>query len=290
MNNYNLPNITEHNSYYKYLLEVNKIPSLSAEEEYLLAKSFINDNELEAAHKLVRSHLKLVVKIAYSYKRYGLPAIDVISEGNIGLMHAVKKFDPELGFRLSTYAMWWIKASIQEYILKSWSLVKIGTTATQKKLFFSLGKIKHQIYNVHHRNLNEADYSKIASDLGVKPTDVKDMNLRLTVGDMSLNQPVNYGGEENNSEIIDLLPEQRPSQEVALIHKKELDQKKLLLIEACKNLNEREKDIFYARKLQEQPTTLDILSSKYSISKERVRQIENRAFEKVQNYMLSQHA
>ena len=278
-----LPAISEQSSFYKYLKEVNNIPSLTPEEEFMLAKSYIAEQDLEAAHKLVTSHLKLVAKIAISYKGYGLPAIEMISEGNLGLMHAVKKFNPDLGYRLSTYAMWWIKASIQEYILRSWSLVKIGTTSAQKKLFFSLGKIKSKIRQAHDREVVASDYGKIALDLGVTEKEVRDMDMRMSNSDSSLNNVI---GDENTSEAIELIPEKSPNQETMFATKQDAALKNRILTEALKILNERELDILSRRKLTETPMTLDALSKIYNMSKERVRQIESRAFEKVQAYVL----
>ena len=231
------------------------------------------------------SHLKLVVKIAMKYKNYGLPIPELISEGNLGLMQAVKKYDPELGFRLSTYAMWWIKAAIQEYVLKSWSLVKIGTTSVQKKLFFSLGKIKNRIINTYARTINDQDYQDMANELGVSVKEVVEMDQRMSGSDISLNNSVSHD-ESDNSEIIEFLPEQKPNQEISLLQRQDLQNKKLVLTEAMQVLNDREIKILTARKLKPSPETLDSLSLEYNISKERVRQIESRAFEKIQNYVL----
>jgi RNA polymerase sigma-32 factor len=282
----NLPIISSGSGFNKYLQEINNIPSLSKEEEFLLAKNYLENSDLEAAHKLVSSHLKLVVKIAMKYKNYGLSVPELVSEGNIGLMQAVKKYDPDLGFRLSTYAMWWIKASIQEYVLKSWSLVKIGTTSAQKKLFFSLGKIKHRIVNSCARAINEQDYEKMADNLGVSVREVVEMDQRISGPDISLNRSANYGDDEG-AEAIEFLPEQKPNQELSLLKKQDMQNKKLVLTEAMRVLNDREVKILKARKLSYSPETLDSLSMKYDISKERVRQIESRAFEKIQNYMLT---
>lgn len=279
--------ISNESSFYKYLQEVNKIPSLSVEEEFLLAKAYLETQDLRAAHKLVTSHLKLVAKIALRYKNYGLPVPELVSEGNIGLMQAVKKYNPDLGFRLSTYAMWWIKASIQEYILRSWSLVKIGTTSAQKKLFFSLGKIKNKISNLYSRPVNDSDFTAIAGELGVTVKEVAEMNSRLSGADISLNSTVNKE-ESNASELIEFIPESRPSQEISLIDKENNSNRHTLLVKAIGTLGEREAEILKARKLLEAPLTLDELSVQYNISKERVRQIESRAFEKIQTYMLSE--
>jgi RNA polymerase sigma-32 factor len=281
--------LTEESGFYRYIRQVNKIPSLSQEEESFLAKSYLEKQDLAAAGKLVTSHLKLVVRIAFNYKNYGLPVDELISEGTLGLMQAVKKFDPYLGFRLSTYAMWWIKASIQEYILRSWSLVKIGTTTAQKKLFFSLNKIKHKLANLYSRNVTEQDFPQIAEELGVTCNEVKEMSSRLVGSDMSLNSVVNRDGERDE-EWIELLPESRPNQEVLLSAVQETSQKKKALMQALKVLKDRELQILSARKLQDIPSTLEELSIEHNISKERVRQIENKAFEKIQNFILEQYS
>lgn len=280
-----LPVVSPSSGFNKYLQEINSIASLSKEEEFLLAKNYLENNDLEAAHKLVASHLKLVVKIAMKYKNYGLPVPELVSEGNIGLMQAVKKYDPDLGFRLSTYAMWWIKASIQEYVLKSWSLVKIGTTSAQKKLFFSLGKIKHRIINSYARSINDQDYEQMAEELGVSAKEVIEMDQRMSGPDISLNRPTGYN--DDSTEAIEFLPEHKPNQELSLLNKQAMQNKKLILAEAMQILNDREVKILTARKLSYSPETLDNLSTKYAISKERVRQIESRAFEKLQNYVLA---
>lgn len=282
-----LPAVVADSSFHAYLREVNKIPSLTQEEEFLLSKAFLEQNDLAAAHRLVTSHLKLVAKLALSYRNYGLPVADLVSEGNIGLMHAVKKYNPDLGFRLSTYSMWWIKASIQEYILKSWSLVKIGTTSAQKKLFFSLGKIKRKLTNLHFRDVNESDFPGIARELEVTTQEVAEMTSRLAGGDLSLNVAIGEDGE-SSSELIDFLPETRPSQELMVISRQDSNIRHRMLLAAMNQLNPRERDIIKARKLSDNPSTLDDLSQKYSISKERVRQIENRAFEKIQHYVLEE--
>ena len=276
--------LSQEGGLYKYLQEVNKLPSLSHEEEYMLAKSYLENQDLSAAHKLVTSHLKLVAKIALSYKNYGLPSTELISEGNLGLMHAVKKFNPELGFRLSTYAMWWIKAAIQEYILKSWSLVKLGTTSAQKKLFFSLGKIKNKIRISKARDINDQDYQEIADNLGVSKYEVQEMDQRLSNSDISLNSPA--GREDTESELLEFIPETRPSQEFMLTVKEESIIRRKMLFNALKTLKERELYILEERRLKEVPATLDELSKKFHISKERVRQIENKAFEKIQLVMM----
>ena len=283
----NLPAVSSEASFSMYLREINKIPSLTKEEEFLLAKAYLENHDLEAAHKLVTSHLKLVAKIAMKYRNYGLPITELVSEGNIGLMQAVKKYDPDLGYRLSTYSMWWVKASIQEYVLKSWSLVKIGTTSAQKKLFFSLSKIKHKITNMYSRSVNEGDYQAIADELGVTVREVNEMSQRLSGPDLSLNRTINNDSDNSGSEMLELLPESKPSQEDILSRRQILGNKTQILSEALGELNEREVQILTARKLNDSPLTLDTLSSQYNISKERVRQIETKAFEKVQNYVLT---
>ena len=283
----NLPSVSSEASFSMYLREINNIPSLTKEEEFLLAKAYLEKQDLEAAHKLVTSHLKLVAKIAMRYRNYGLPITELVSEGNIGLMQAVKKYDPDLGYRLSTYSMWWIKASIQEYVLKSWSLVKIGTTSAQKKLFFSLSKIKHKITNMYSRSVNEGDYQAIADELGVTVREVNEMSQRLSGPDLSLNRTINNDSDNAGSEMLELLPEAKPSQEDMLSRRQILVNKTQILSEALSALNEREVQILTARKLNDSPSTLDTLSSQYNISKERVRQIETKAFEKVQNYVLN---
>lgn len=282
-----LPTLSNDSGFYKYLQEINKIPSLSQEEEFSLAKAYLEQNDLEAAQKLVSSHLKLVAKIAVSYKNYGLPIPELVSEGNLGLLQAVKKYNPDLGFRLSTYAMWWIKASIQEYVLRSWSLVKIGTTTAQKKLFFSLNKIKRKITNLYSRSVTDQDFIQIAEELGVSHSDVIEMNSRLSGADLSLNSTINSKDDSSQTEMIEFLPEGRPSQEASLINQQEAMNKHTMLTQAMKILNPREFEILSARKLKDLPITLDELSIKYSISKERVRQIENKAFEKIQSFILN---
>ncbi len=280
-----LPTLSNENGFSRYLQQINNIPSLTPEEEFMLAKNYCEQHDLKAAHRLVTSHLKLVVKIALSYKNYGLPIVELVSEGNIGLMRAVKKYNPDLGFRLSTYAMWWIKASIQEYVLKSWSLVKIGTTAAQKKLFFSLGKLKNKIRNNHSRDVNDQDYQQIAQELGVTEKEVSEMDQRLSNADISLHN--HAGNDEDASELIAFIPESRPNQEVILANKQDSTFKRQLLVKALNILNERELHILQQRKLTAPPSTLKELSEQYSISEERVRQIENRAFEKIQAHVLA---
>lgn len=277
--------VTTDAGFSQYLRQINNIPSLSEEDEFLLAKAYLEKHDIKAAHKLVSSHLKLVAKIAMKYKNYGLPIAELVSEGNLGLMQAVKKFDPDLGYRLSTYAIWWIKSSIQEYVLKSWSLVKIGTTSAQKKLFFSLRKIKNKITHSEARDVNVTDYQAIADEVGVSVKEVGEMNNRLLGHDISLNYKVNQD-DENSSEMINLLEEAKPSHEDELAHNQLLNNQKQILSDAMSVLNEREIKILTARKLKDSPSTLDTLSTEYKISKERVRQIENRAFEKIQSYVL----
>ncbi|WP_342279069.1 RNA polymerase sigma factor RpoH [Candidatus Tisiphia endosymbiont of Myopa tessellatipennis] len=287
-NKISVPVISAESGFYQYLQKINKVPSLSQEEEFLLAKAYLEQNDLEAAHKLVTSHLKLVAKIAVRYRNYGLPLNELVSEGNLGLMQAVKKYNPDLGFRLSTYALWWIKASIHEYVLRSWSLVKMGTTAAQKKLFFSLGKIKHKITNLYSRAVTDQDFVQIAQELGVTKNEVSEMNSRLFGPDLSLNNLVNSGNDNSDSELIEFLPETRPSQELRLISQEDSVNKHNLLTQAMKILNDRELHILTERKLKDSPKTLDTLSIEYKISKERIRQIENTAFEKVKNFILQQ--
>jgi RNA polymerase sigma-32 factor len=262
----------------RYLEEIRRFPMLEPQEEYMLAKSWREHGDREAAHKLVTSHLRLVAKIAMGYRGYGLPISEVISEGNVGLMQAVKRFEPEKGFRLATYAMWWIKASIQEYILRSWSLVKMGTTANQKKLFFNLRKAKSKISALGEGDLRPDQVAQIATKLGVNEQDVVDMNRRLG-GDASLNTPLREDGE---GEWQDWLVDDSESQERRLADSEEADNRHSALREALEVLNPRERRIFEARRLAEDPITLEQLSEEFGVSRERVRQIEVRAFEKVQ--------
>ena len=264
----------------RYLQEIRKFPLLSREEEASAARNWVDDNNIQSAHKLVTSHLRLVAKIAMGYRGYGLPLGELISEGNVGLMQAVKKFDPDKGFRLATYAMWWIKASIQEYILHSWSLVKIGTTAAQKKLFFNLRKLKNQIQALEDGDLKPENAAKIANTLKVSEEEVVSMNRRLAAPDHSLNSPLSL---ENGDQWQDLLEDETKNQETILGERQELEKRRQLLKEALGTLNERERHIFLERRLSEEPQTLEELSLHYKISRERVRQIEVRAFEKVQN-------
>jgi RNA polymerase sigma-32 factor len=263
----------------RYLDEIRRFPMLEPQEEYMLAKRYLDYDDREAAHRLVTSHLRLVAKIAMGYRGYGLPIGEVISEGNVGLMQAVKRFEPEKGFRLATYAMWWIKAAIQEYILRSWSLVKMGTTANQKRLFFNLRKVKSQIQALDEGDLKPDQVSAIATRLGVTEDDVVSMNRRLS-GDTSLNAPIRADSE--SGEWQDWLVDDREDQETALAESEELEQRRLLLRKAMDVLNERERRIFEARRLADDPMTLEDLSTEFGVSRERVRQIEVRAFEKVQ--------
>ncbi|MBX6367197.1 MAG: RNA polymerase sigma factor RpoH [Rhodospirillales bacterium] len=263
----------------RYLQEIRKFPMLAPEEEYMLAKRWKEHGDPEAAHKLVTSHLRLVAKIAMGYRGYGLPLSELISEGNVGMMQAVKRFDPDRGFRLATYAMWWIRASIQEYILHSWSLVKMGTTAAQKKLFFNLRKLKGQLQALEDGDLSPEHVKKIAEDLGVPESDVVSMNRRLGAPDHSLNAPLKADGE---GEWQDWLVDETPTQEALLGERQELGIRRDLLVKAMKMLNDRERHILAERRLKDNPTTLEDLSQKYGISRERVRQIEVRAFEKLQ--------
>ena len=266
-----------------YLDQIKKFPMLDAEEEYMLAKNWKTTGNVKSAEKLVTSHLRLVAKIAMRYKGYGLPMNEIISEGNVGLMQAVKKFEPEKGFRLATYAMWWIKASIQEYILRSWSLVKIGTTTAQKKLFFNLKKLKNQIAPKNEGDLKKDEVEKIANTLDVSEDEVISMNRRLSGKEQSLNAPIGEDGDEWQDWVVD----KEMDQELKIAHQEELDQRKDLLQDSLKILNDREKEILYARRLNENPSTLEDLSKKYKISRERIRQIENKAFEKLQKHMLN---
>ena len=267
-----------------YLAQIKKFPMLDAEEEYMLAKNWKDSGNLKSAHKLVTSHLRLVAKIAMGYRGYGLPVSELISEGNIGLMQAVKKFDPDKGFRLATYAMWWIKAGIQEYVLRSWSLVKMGTTAAQKKLFFNLKKIKKQIAPSEEGDLRKEQVNEISKRLGVKSDEVVSMNRRMMGQEKSLNDPIK---SDEKGEWQDWVVDENLDQELYISQKQELDEKKSLLKDAIKILNEREREIIQDRKLSENPKTLDDLSKKYKISRERIRQIETKAFEKLQKAMLN---
>jgi RNA polymerase sigma-32 factor len=267
-----------------YLAQIKKFPMLDAEEEYMLAKNWKERGNLKAAHKLVTSHLRLVAKIAMGYRGYGLPVNELISEGNIGLMQAVKKFDPDKGFRLATYAMWWIKAAIQEYVLKSWSLVKMGTTTAQKKLFFNLKKLKNQIAPNQEGDLRDEHVDEISKRLDVDSHEVVNMNRRLMGHEKSLNDPIKAG---ETDEWQDFLVDDHLDQELIVSQKQEFDDKKELLYEAMQILNEREKEILQARRLSDEPKTLEELSQKYKISRERIRQIETKAFEKLQKSMIN---
>ena len=265
----------------RYLDEIRKFPMLEPQEEYMLAKRYAEHADRQAAHKLVTSHLRLVAKIAMGYRGYGLPIGEVVSEGNVGLMQAVKKFDPERGFRLATYAMWWIKASIQEYILRSWSLVKMGTTANQKRLFFNLRRLKGRIQAIDDGDLKPEHVTEIATKLNVSEEEVVSMNRRLS-GDASLNAPIK-ASEGDSGQWQDWLVDDHDSQEDVLIEQDELDTRRRMLSKAMSVLNDRERRIFEARRLAEDPVTLEDLSAEFDISRERVRQIEVRAFEKVQD-------
>ena len=267
-----------------YLAQIKKFPLLDAEEEYMLAKNWRERGNLKSAHKLVTSHLRLVAKIAMGYRGYGLPVNELISEGNIGLMQAVKKFDPDKGFRLATYAMWWIKAAIQEYVLRSWSLVKMGTTTAQKKLFFNLKKLKNQIAPNQEGDLKNEHVDEISKRLNVDSHEVVNMNRRMMGQEKSLNDPVKAGEAE---EWQDWLVDDSLDQELIISQKQEFDDKKELLYESMNILNDREKEILKSRRLAENPKTLEELSKKYKISRERIRQIETRAFEKLQKSMIN---
>jgi RNA polymerase sigma-32 factor len=275
-----LPILTAESGLTRYLEEIRRFPMLEPQEEYMLAKRWREHGDRDAAHRLVTSHLRLVAKIAMGYRGYGLPIAEVISEGNVGLMQAVKRFEPEKGFRLATYAMWWIKASIQEYILRSWSLVKMGTTANQKKLFFNLRKAKSKISALEEGDLRPDQVKLIAKRLGVTEQDVVDMNRRLG-GDASLNTPIREEGD--SGEWQDWLVDNSPSQENILVENEEFGNRRKALGEALSVLNERERRIFEARRLADDPITLEELADEFGVSRERVRQIEVRAFEKVQN-------
>ena len=275
-----MPNVTPEGNLARYLDEIRRFPMLSAEEEYTLAKDWRDKGNIEAAHKLVTSHLRLVAKIAMGYRGYGLPMGELIAEGNLGMMHAVKRFEPEKGFRLSTYAMWWIKASIQEYILRSWSLVKIGTTAAQKKLFFNLRRIKGEIKAIDEGDLEPEQVERIADELNVPEKEVVNMNRRMAGGDHSLNAPVST--EDGAAEWQDWLVDDSETQDVRFEETEEYDARRKLLLEAMDGLNEREIEIIQARRLSDSPETLEELSQRFGVSRERIRQIEQRAFEKLQ--------
>ena len=274
-----LPSVGAHGGLTRYLEEIRQFPMLEPQEEYMLAKSWREHGDRDAAHRLVTSHLRLVARIAMGYRGYGLPIGEVVSEGNVGLMQAVKRFDPDKGFRLATYAMWWIRAAIQEYILRSWSLVKMGTTAAQKKLFFNLRKIKGQLKALDEGDLRPDQVKRIATQLGVTEEDVVSMNRRLA-GDSSLNAPVRNDSE--SGEWQDWLVDDTMDQETALAESEEKENRRGMLNNALQGLNERERRVFEARRLAEDPLTLEELSAEFGVSRERIRQIEVRAFEKVQ--------
>jgi RNA polymerase sigma-32 factor len=276
----NLPVLSTEGGLSRYLQEIRKFPMLEPDEEFMLAKRYKEHGDPGAAQKLITSHLRLVAKIAMGYRGYGLPISEVISEGNVGLMHAVKRFEPDKGFRLATYAMWWIRAAIQEYVLRSWSLVKIGTTAAQKRLFFNLRKVKGQIAALDEGNLHPDQVKQIAHALSVSEDDVVSMNQRLS-GDASLNAPMR--ADEGASEWQDWLVDDTPDQETMLGESQEYDERMDLLTDAMSELNDREKAIFQARRLRDNPATLEELAQEYHVSRERIRQIEVRAFEKVQD-------
>ena len=285
MSNYTgLPAPSPEQGLNNYLQSIRKFPMLEPEEEYMLAKSWVEREDTEAAHKLVTSHLRLAAKIAMGYRGYGLPTAEVISEANVGLMQAVKRFDPEKGFRLSTYAMWWIRASIQEFVLRSWSLVKLGTTSAQKKLFFNLRKAKARIGALEEGDLRPENVKRIATDLGVTEAEVISMNRRMSGGDASLNAQVGSDGE-GTMQWQDWLEDEDADQAGDYAEKDELDVRRDLLVEAMDVLNDREKDILEQRRLKDKPVTLEVLSGQYDVSRERIRQIEVRAFEKIQNKM-----
>ena len=280
----NLPSIGLEGSLSGYLTQIKKFPMLSAEEEYLLAKNWKDNGDLKSAQKLVTSHLRLVAKIAMGYRGYGLPVSELVSEGNIGLMKAVKKFDQEKGFRLATYAMWWIKASIQEYILRSWSLVKMGTTTAQKKLFFNLKKIKNQLSATSTGDLKPEHVNEISKRLNVKKEEVISMNRRMSGKEKSLNDPIKDG---DGAEWQDWLTDDSLDQELKFSQNQELNERKKLMNQSIGILNQREKEILSARRLSENSSTLEDLSKKYKVSRERIRQIETKAFEKLQKAMLN---
>src|SRR5271170_2705086 len=277
-----LPILSGETGLTRYLEEIRRFPMLEPQEEFMLAKSWREHNDRDAAHRLVTSHLRLVAKIAMGYRGYGLPVSEIVSEGNVGLMQAVKRFDPDKGFRLATYAMWWIRAAIQEYVLRSWSMVKMGTTAAQKKLFFNLRKAKSNIGAIEEGDLTPAHTAKLADQLGVTQTEVTEMNRRLSGPDSSLNAPLR---SESESEWQDWLADDTADQETRLAEREEMGDRHELLVNAMKDLTDRERDIIEARRLRDEPSTLEELSQKYGVSRERVRQIEVRAFEKLQRGM-----
>jgi RNA polymerase sigma-32 factor len=280
----NLPAPSPEGGLNRYMQEIRKFPMLEPEQEYMLAKRWVDHEDTDAAHQMVTSHLRLAAKIAMGYRGYGLPQAEVISEANVGLMQAVKRFDPEKGFRLATYAMWWIRASIQEYILRSWSLVKLGTTSAQKKLFFNLRKAKNRIGALEEGDLRPENVKRIATDLGVTETEVISMNRRLAGGDASLNATVSADGE-GAAQWQDWLEDESANTAADYEANDELDARRVLMAEAMAVLNDREKDILMQRRLSEETITLEDLSSQYDVSRERIRQIEVRAFEKLQSKM-----
>ncbi|MDB6177873.1 RNA polymerase sigma factor RpoH [Paracoccus sp. Z330] len=286
MANYgNLPAPSPEQGLNRYLQEIRKFPLLEPEEEYMLAKAWVDHEDSEAAHKMVTSHLRLAAKIAMGYRGYGLPQAEVISEANVGLMQAVKRFDPDKGFRLATYAMWWIRASIQEYILRSWSLVKMGTTSAQKKLFFNLRKAKSKIGALEDGDLRPENVKQIANDLNVTEREVIEMNRRMSGGDASLNATVGSADGDSTAQWQDWLEDEDANQAESYAETEELDTRRQMLIDAMDALNDREKDILMERRLRDDPMTLEDLSGRYDVSRERIRQIEVRAFEKLQDRM-----
>jgi len=283
-----IPALSPEGSLSRYMEQIRQFPMLEADEEFMLAKSFKERGDVDAAHKLVTSHLRLVAKIAMGYRGYGLPVADLISEGNLGMMHAVKKFDPDKGFRLATYAMWWIKASIQEYVLRSWSLVKIGTTASQKKLFFNLRRLKGKIGAIDSGDMSPDDVTHIAETLDVAEKDVVDMNQRMSGADKSLNVTIGTAGSDQQGEWQDWLADDSPDQEAQFAEDEEQEKRRELMLHAMQNLNEREVRIIEARRLTEPPLTLEDLAIEFNVSRERIRQIEVRAFEKLSESILAQ--
>ena len=282
-----LPILSGESGLSRYLNEIKRFPILSADEELLLAKNYLEKGESEAAHKMVTSHLRLVAKIAMQYRGYGLPVADLISEGNLGLMKAVKKFDPQRGCRLSTYAMWWIKASVTEYILRSWSLVKMGTMSAQKKLFFSLRKAKRKLNIIDAQTIDPGKTAKLAEQFSISEADITHLDRRITARDLSLNAPVS-NSEEDSMEFIDILEDDTPSPEVLVARTQETELRQKYLKDAMVQLSERERHIFTERRLKEDPITLEKLGEHYGISRERVRQLENRAYTKVQTIIHSE--
>jgi len=276
-----LPVLSGDSGLSRYLNEIKQFPILSAEEEFMLAKSYAQHGESEAAHKLVTSHLRLVAKIAMQYRGYGLPVADLISEGNLGLMKAVKKFEADRGFRLSTYAMWWIKASVTEYILRSWSLVKMGSMSAQKKLFFSLRRAKRKLDIIDAQEIDPENAAKLSEQFNMPAKDIVQMDRRMTARDFSLNAPVSFA-EEDSMEFLDTLEDNGPSPESIVVNAQEADVRREYLKEAMNELSDRERHIFVERRLKDDPITLEALGEQYGISRERVRQLENRAFNKVQ--------